>query len=317
MIPSDHLQEAQHLNLHINQERTQDLVFQVVGHISAVDPTTNKIKVVIPTWTDDNANYIESGWVPLGTAVAGNQFGIQLLPFGGATVTDPTGQMSASNGNQPAAEQVLVHVLGRKKGLYVVGVQKFNTVDVPPSGYQDKSGVQAGSGEWLFKHATGNYIYFDNTGVLTVQAYTNPAPVLQNNQQTDFPATLNLNAIADQGDTNTATVSSNISASQGDGNYNITIQSKNSTMTININGETNEYNLNVTGGTINITSDTTNVKSGTVNLGTGTMKRILTDVAAQVYNNHTHGGVMSGSSDTTIPNQPINSSDEAQNAYAS
>jgi len=192
MIPNDHLIEAAHLNLHINQENTANLVFSVLGHISGVDPTTNKIKVVIPTWTNDNSTYMESGWVPLGTMAAGNEFGIQLLPFGGATATDPTGQNNAQNGNQPAAEQVLVHVLGRKKGLYVVGVQTFNTIDVPPTGYEDKSQVKAQAGEWLFKQASGSYLYFANDNTVQLEALTNPAPVLQTDQT---PSDCNTNVV--------------------------------------------------------------------------------------------------------------------------
>ena len=47
------------------------------------------------------------------------------------------------------------------------------------------------------------------------------------------------------------------------------------------------------------------------------MKRILTDVAAQVYNSHTHHGVTAGSGNTGAPNQTIDSAHEAQDAYAS
>lgn len=184
-IPNDYGTEAAHLNLHINQENTSNLVFSVLGHVSGVDPTTNRIKVVIPTWTNDNNTYMESGWVPLGTMVAGNEFGIQLLPFGGATPTDPTGQNGSQDGNVPAAEQVLVHVLGRKKGLYVVGVQMFNTVDVPPTGYQDISGIQAAAGEWLFKQASGSYLYFSNDNETKLVSLINPAPVLQTDQTPD------------------------------------------------------------------------------------------------------------------------------------
>lgn len=356
---NDNLLEAAHLNLQINQERQQSNVFTVVGHVSGVDPTTNRIKVVIPSWTNDNTTYIESGWIPLGTPVAGNQFGIQMLPFGQATVTDPTGMSAAQNGNTPMAEQVLVHVIGRKRGLYIQSVQTFNQVDVPPSGYQDKSDVQARAGEWLFKHSTGSYLYFSNDNLVELVSLTNPAPVVQTNQtpsdltQTmnlgvqavgtnsntngDMPATVNANlnvgTIATAGQTNNATVleavtsdtkgtankTTNITAdnTQGTGQYNITIQSNDSTMTINIDGNTNTYNLNVTNGTVNVTSDTTNVKSDTVNLGTGTMRRILNDVAAQVYNSHTHNGVQTGSGTSGPPNQTITDSDESQNAYSS
>lgn len=179
---NDNLIEAHHLNLQINQERQQSNVFTIVGHISGIDPTTNRIKVVVPTWTNDNTTYLESGWIPLGTSVAGNQYGIQLLPFGQATVTDVTGENSSQNGNTPMAEQVLVHVVGRKRGLYIQSVQMFNQVDVPPSGYDDPSGVKAAPGEWLFKHSTGQYLYFSNDNNIKLESLTNPAPVVQTDQ---------------------------------------------------------------------------------------------------------------------------------------
>lgn len=173
--PNDYDIEIHHLGLHTNQERNQDLVFSVAAHVSQVDPTTNKIKLVFPTWTNDDQTYVESNWIPLGTPMAGQQYGMQILPFGGATVTDPDG---INQNKVVGAEQVIVHIVGRKRALYVAGIQMFNQVDVPPSGYQDKSGVKANVGEWLFKHATGNYIYLANDYALTIMSLTNPAPVL-------------------------------------------------------------------------------------------------------------------------------------------
>lgn len=181
----DGLIEYNHLALQNAREAQGSNVFTLVGHISGVDPTTNRIKVVIPSWTNDNMTYMESGWIPLGTPVAGNQYGIQLLPFGQATVTDPLATKNPQNGNTPMTEQVLVHVLGRKRGLYVQSVQMFNQVDVPPTGYQDLSGVQAAPGEWLLKHSTGNYLYFSNDNSVKLQALTNPAPVVQTDQTPD------------------------------------------------------------------------------------------------------------------------------------
>lgn len=407
MIPDDSAVETFHLGLHINQEQSNSKVFTVIGHISGVDPTTNKIKCVIPTWTNDTQTYMETGWIPLGTMKAGNQEGIQILPFGGATVTDLTGQVNNPNA---APEQVLIHVLGQKKAFYVVGVQTFNLQDVPPSGYQDKSGIAAQAGEWLFKHATGNYLYFSNQNTVKLISLTNPSPVLQTDttpstldqtlvvgaqaigqnsntngdtvnavtsnltfvsdsaggsatadsnlsltaQQTNAEASavntanLNLqsNIITGQtGEANLNLIATSLGAIQdkakftlgceaqnqpeatgtinvnaadiGTGILNITIQGQTSTLNVHVNGQTNTYNLVVTNGIVNVESETSNIKSNTVNLGTSAMKRILTDIAAQIYNGHTHSGVMSGSSDTSPPNQPITDSDEAQNASAS
>lgn len=359
MIPDDAGIEAHHLNLHINQENTASLVFTKVGHISAVDPTTNQIKVIIPDWTNDNSTFMESGWIPLGTPVAGNQFGIQLLPFGGATVTDPTGQSNAQNGNSPMAEQVLVHVIGRKKGMYIQSVEIFNTVDVPPTGYQDKSGVAAQSGEWLMKHASGSFIYFTNKGTIELNSFTNPAPVLQTDQTPDsvtqliniiaeadghnsnkngntpdtVTAQLQRSAVAMNGNINNATSNEIIAstkvgmtskatmiqadATQGTGQYNITITSNDSSMTINIDGNTNTYNLNVVNGTVNIQSETSNIKSNAVNLGTGTMRRVLNDLFTQFFNAHTHSGVQSGADTSGPPSVAAGPDQESRNVFSS
>ena len=356
----DGIIEFNHLALQNAREAAGTNVFTLVGQVSGVDPTTNRIKVVFPDWTNDNMTYLESGWIPLGTPVAGNQYGIQLLPFGQATVNDPLALKNSQNGNTPMSEQALVHVLGTKRGLYIQSAQMFNQVDIPPSGYQDDiSNVKAANGEWLLKHSTGAYLYFSNDNLVELVSLTNPAPVVQtdqtpddltqtmnlgiqaigtnSNKNGDMPdtvnANLNIETVASAGLTNNATVLEAVTSSmqglasktlnvtadnaQGTGRYTVNIDANDSELTINITGNNNTYNLNVPDGTVNVTSSTTNVKSDTVNLGTGTMHRLLTDVAAQVYNNHTHSGVMSGSSDTAVPNQLIHSSDEAQNANAS
>jgi hypothetical protein len=359
MLPNDYGIEAHHLNLHINQEQFNNQVFTVIGHVSGVDPTTNKIKCVIPTWTNDDMTYMETGWIPLGTMKAGNQEGIQILPYGGATVTDLTGQANSTGNPKPQPEQVLVHILGQKKALYVVGVQTFNLQDVPPSGYQDKSGVAAQAGEWLFKHATGDYLYFSNQNAITLLSYTNPAPVLQpqdapaelnqsitlgvnaiganSNSNGDKPATVNSTLIllntATSGQTNNANTNENITSetqglaskslnitadnTQGTGRYTITINSNDSDLTINIEGNNNTYNLNVADGVVNVVSETSNIQSNTVNLGTGTMQRILNHVFTQFFNNHVHSGVQSGSGTTGTPTIAADSDQESQNAYSS
>jgi hypothetical protein len=410
-IPHDHDIEAAQLMLQINQEQIGDSTACHLGYIGGVDPTTNKIQVIFPTATNDDQTYMQSGWIPLGTMVAGNQFGIQLLPFGNGTVTNPTGEADDSNNNKTqAAEQVLVHVLNRQNGMYITGVQRFNNIDVPPSGYQDKSMIKAAAGEWLFKHASGSYQYYANDGELKLVSLTNPAPILQPKDAPDSVSqnlllsaaaegtnsnsngdkvhssngTIELVADANGGsqnenstinisaeqsnpeqtaqNTSAISVSSEVTAGTvgqanvdltasskgatqdnaeftlsaetqnqgsstgnitidagdiGTGNLNITVKGQTATVKIEVTGQTNEMDITVQDGTVNLTCDTTNVKSGTINLGTGTMKRILTDIAAQVYNSHTHGGVMSGDSTTSTPNQQIQSSDEAQNANAS
>lgn len=175
--PNDYHVEAQHLNTQINQEQTQALVFYEVGQISAVDPTLNKVKAVIPNWTNDGSTYMETGWIPLLTPVAGNQFGWQLLPFGGASITDLNG-MQSDTGQTPSPEQVLVFIVNIRRAYHIVGGMIFNAVDVPPSGYEDKSKVKAAAGEWLQKHSTGNYMYWSNDNSMSIISLTNPAPVV-------------------------------------------------------------------------------------------------------------------------------------------
>jgi hypothetical protein len=329
----DALIEFNHLALQNAREAAGTNVFTLVGQVSGVDPTTNRIKVVIPSWTNDNTTYMESGWIPLGTPVAGNRYGIQLLPFGQATVKDPLAQKNSQNGNTPMTEQVLVHVLGTKRGLYIQSVQMFNQVDIPPSGYQDDiSNVKASNGEWLLKHSTGSYLYFANDNTVDLLNLINPAPVVQTDQTPDSvspvfnfgivadgvnsnkngskPQTvstqLNIKNTVTGGTTNNATTAETISSdTQGVASKSLNITADNTQgagrYTINIAANDAELTINITGNNntynLNVPDGTVNVTSDTTNVKSDTVNLgtgVMKALLTDVYAQWMEGHTHSG-----------------------
>lgn len=137
-------------------------------------------------------------------------------------------------------------------------------------------------------------------------------------------ATINVSVMASGQQNNTAAGSFTVSAPQGESQTaSLDLKSTTgsqgaATTTLRALGSQNAQLTIHSDGNITISCPfVVTVDAPTINLGQGTMERILTDVAAQVYNNHTHGGVQGGSSHTSTPDQQITSEDEAQNAWAS
>jgi hypothetical protein len=148
----------------------------------------------------------------------------------------------------------------------------------------------------------------------------------------------------------TATGTINVNAADlGVGNLNINVTGLNSTMNILLNGTTNELNITVTkgiineisdvlsvenlstsvatttmnvaaagtvtvtaGGTVTVTAPQVNVFSEAVILGLGIAKRLLNDLAAQIFNIHTHMDAGTG-----VPYQQITPIEECQNVFGS
>jgi hypothetical protein len=160
------LYEFFHLNMQMAQQQNQDNVSFISGKISQYDPLTHRCRVVIPLFTDGNGNYMETGWIQMGTLWVGNNFGMQIAPLGGATPTDPSG-----------GEPVLLQVISQDAGLHIAGVQTFNsTVVAPGQNIPLPLGpVNIQPGEALIKHQTGSLIYLQNTGDVTIISQDQPA----------------------------------------------------------------------------------------------------------------------------------------------
>lgn len=93
------------------------------GHISSYDPTTHRVRCIIPSMTDQDGNPMLSGWMPMGTMSAGGGYGVQVIYKGGATAQNPT-----------AGEQVLIAVFDRQRGVAAVPCMFFGGGLVPPNG---------------------------------------------------------------------------------------------------------------------------------------------------------------------------------------
>lgn len=94
----------------------------IYGHISTYDPGLHRVRVIFPSLSDGNGGFVVSGWMPLGTMAAGDGFGVQVIPYGGATQANPT-----------AGEQCKVAFFDKNKGLMATPCQFFNNEMVPPS----------------------------------------------------------------------------------------------------------------------------------------------------------------------------------------
>lgn len=79
---------------HLAEQQTHGFRVTVYGHVASYDPKTGRVRVVIPSHTDGDspdAGFVLSSWMPLGSGFAGNGYGIQVAPKGGATTQNPTG----------------------------------------------------------------------------------------------------------------------------------------------------------------------------------------------------------------------------------
>lgn len=92
------------------------------GHVASYDPTLNRVRCIIPSMTDQDGNPLLSPWMPMPTAFSGAGYGIQVIPFGGASVQNPT-----------AGEQVVIGTFDRQRGVSAVVGMYFDTTTPPPA----------------------------------------------------------------------------------------------------------------------------------------------------------------------------------------
>lgn len=103
------------------QQQAGDYGPFVYGHVASYDPTTHRIRAVLPAMRDEGGNPILTAWMPLGTAMSGVGIGIQFAPMGGATLDNPT-----------KGELVKIARFDRTLGVGFVDGFMFNTVATPP-----------------------------------------------------------------------------------------------------------------------------------------------------------------------------------------
>ena len=213
--------ETANMHLQMTAEQMQSQTFFLLANVAAYDPTTNKIKAVIGNYTNDGQTGLETGWIQLNTPWSGTNFGFQQGPYGGATPTDPTGQMSGA-----IPEQVLLLVIGRDTAFYIVGALTYNNKITPPGNDQDiiddwgnANRVQFQSGECIIRHSSGTYIFMKQDGSVSIVATTSPQKPYTEPSMTDISRTATygslVNADTQVQNPTTAEATTNIAAVVG------------------------------------------------------------------------------------------------------
>lgn len=272
-------QESMHLDLQMAAQQVQNLTFFVMAHVSSYDPGTHRIKAIIPTFTDsESGQYMETGWIQLGTLWAGNGFGLQIAPYGGANVNDITGQNNA-DGKPVNPEQIVLMIISQDNTLTVGGVLTFNSVDVPPGTGQplmDDFGnplrLQLSSGEAIMRHSSGSYLLFRNDGSININSDTSPQVPFQEPSTDSLERDLNLssNTNLDSGapDATTLTANSNLLAITGNPDVSVSVPSGGTlNSTVQVTAAANGQNTNTGNSTINLETNGENLTShGLINL---------------------------------------------------
>lgn len=108
----------------IKQTATQngDVKPFLYGHIASYDPTQNRVRCIIPSMTDQDGNPTLSPWMPMLSGSTGGGYGVQYVPFGGATIDNPT-----------AGEQVLIGMFDRQRGVSCALGMFYHGTNPPPA----------------------------------------------------------------------------------------------------------------------------------------------------------------------------------------
>ena len=133
-------------------QQSNDYAPFVYGHIANYDPKTHRVRVVLPSVRNEDDTPVLTGWMALGSPMAGAGWGIQIAPAGGASQNNPT-----------AGELVAVMRFDRNLGVGVVASLLWNQVNTPP-------GTSLNPGEILIQSKGGASIKLDKSGNVAVQA---------------------------------------------------------------------------------------------------------------------------------------------------
>lgn len=294
------------------------------GYIQAVQVADGTATIVNPQNSDIDTNLADpndpvlpvvsapipvcSGFASLSGANGRNNpirddiqtYGIQLVPFGGATTQ-----------NFQTGEQVLVLNLNSDFGEGACIAFGFNdNAQAPGSQPIPVSGVMLALGEWLYVHPAGIIQHFDALGNLHL--YTIPIPDADPNTSgniiTISQGGVSLQATANPVLDNPLQYTVNIDAdvavnieSLGAVNVIAPLVTVTAT-TVNITGTTV---VNVTStGTINATAPIFNALDGQVNLGAGPLLTLCNSLFFLWAAGHTHDGVAPGVGTSLGPTVP-------------
>lgn len=173
------LEEFFHHGLHSAQSQLQDVKLTKYGRISSYDPEKHAIKAIIPQDRSIEDDPYETSWIPLGSLMIGNKFGVQFAPKGGATPDEPE-----------KGELVKITIIQRSSGLMAGAQLCYDEENEPPGsgnlseeeqqeqedeenkeGWEEdsKGRVKLKGGEMLIRHESGTFFKFYEDG--TVQLF--------------------------------------------------------------------------------------------------------------------------------------------------
>jgi len=130
------------------------------AHIATFDPATNRVKVVVPSLRDSDTAPTMSGWIPMLAQSAGGGYGVQIIPYGGATATNPTG-----------GEQVVIGLFRNINGVPSISAVclglTFNVPNAPPDVTIEPPPQP---GDVVIFTRSGSYLRVQSTGEIDVNA---------------------------------------------------------------------------------------------------------------------------------------------------
>ena len=130
------------------------------AHIATFDPATNRVKVVVPSLRDSDTAPTMSGWIPMLSQSAGGGYGVQIIPYGGATATNPTG-----------GEQVVIGLFRNINGVPSISAVclglTFNVPDAPPDVTIEPPPQP---GDVVIFTKPGSYLRVQSTGEIDINA---------------------------------------------------------------------------------------------------------------------------------------------------
>jgi hypothetical protein len=274
------------------QQQHQDMRLGLVGHIADYDYQTHSVTVYFPTLRDDTDQPLKSPWIPIGTGMVGNQYGIQIAPHGGATPANPT-----------QGEQVLVSILERETGSSAVANLHYTDQHQPPYDFGSNQHIQPG--EIVVKHESGSYVRFRASG--DVEVHSNRDIIATSGRDCNITSTRNTNITAtDPGVINCTGAAITITADTTDVTVTATrAASVTAGTTASVTAGTAATVTAGTNATVQATG-ITNIYGGTqVNAGNAVTAflTLLTSVFLSSYNSHTHstGAGTTGPPLVTVP----------------
>ena len=125
--------EFAHLVRQLAGQQNQSVKPVAYAHIATYDPLGHRVRVVIPSLRDDDTAPTLTGWMPLLSSSVGPGYGVQIAPFGGATVDNPT-----------AGEQVIITLMDLQRGSAQCACMgmTFNGPMQPPAAVADSFTTQ-------------------------------------------------------------------------------------------------------------------------------------------------------------------------------